>query len=251
MNPTPLVKTFSSDAKSAINFQKNTSRMLSSKEIGPSLKRNRTSSLSLSDSLSLNESDYETCKEINILSSTFNTTLKQNNSYHYNPYLKSYNDDILSAIPETRANVEDNSFIDKAKDIFQNTKILFNIYKYQIKKDKSILPQILMKKSIDRTKEFTPFNDLPNTNEEVYSNKMVDLSSNDLSSEITFSEETIEQNKQEKPLYNNTSRKESHPKLMRTESLSSSEFEDYLNRMNNPIANQNDNVNYENLTFFT
>lgn len=238
MNTSTLARKLSSENKSFITMQKSVSKSPKF-EMG----LNKILSSLSSDTLSLHDSDIEVLEDFNELNSELKTPftrLSSQKSFHYNPYF--YNDDILPSIPETRTKVEDTSLVTKAKDMFQDTKSFMEIHKYQLRADKSALSQLLMQKSMNVVKEFTSFDYLPNKNEEVYSSEMVDLSSNDLSSEIMLIEYPIEQNtlSEEKQLYDNTSQSDSRPKLMRTETLSSSEMTNYLNGVKSSITNQND-----------
>lgn len=256
MNPTTLVRKISQETNPT-TIQRNTSKLIESlKNNERQTGINKSLSLSSYDSLSLSESDIETCQDSNVLSSAFttNTPLNRDASFKNQLHFPIFNDDILPAIPETRAKVEDNRLIDKAQDFFQSTKSFLDIYKYQIKQDKSILPQLLMQKSIDRANKVVS---TQNDNNEDYSfidalnteDLIEDLNANpsdNISSEVMFTEETFEQRFSFQDDFSQNSQNpiSNHPTLRRSETLTSSELANYMKELKNSSFTQDENDDF-------
>lgn len=187
------------------------------------------------NTIKLNDSDIKLIENSKILTSTINPIKPNKNdnskdTFNYHSYLNQY-DITMPSISENGIKTKDNPLVETAKTIFTQMKSFMNLNKYQLKWDKSSLPRLLMQESSKKPNRFLEIDDCRNAS--------------DLNSEITFVKDNFEEDLsfQDDSLQSrqNFVNEQKRSKLKRSETLSSAELKDYLDKVKTLTSPQDEN----------
>lgn len=190
------------------------------------------------NTIKLNDSDIKLIENSKILTSTINPIKPNKNdnskdTFNYHSYLNQY-DITMPSISENGIKTKDNPLVETAKTIFTQMKSFMNLNKYQLKWDKSSLPRLLMQESSKKPNRFLEIDDCRNAS--------------DLNSEITFVKDNFEEDLsfQDDSLQScqNFVNEQKRSKLKRSETLSTVELQNYLDKVKTLTSAQDENDDF-------